>query len=89
VLATLILELVGGGPGGVYPATDLVFLRDTDFQQAEQHARAYLTSASIEPTDCDVRWRLQRHDKKPIVNLSGPSLGAAFALGMAKLCTTS
>jgi hypothetical protein len=87
VLATLILELVSEGFGGFYPAPELVFLRDADFQQAEQRARAYLTSVSIEPADCDIRWRLRRHDKKPIVNLSGPSLGAAFALGMAKLCT--
>jgi len=39
----------------------------------------------VNAKEWDVRWQLHRRDGKPLVPLSGPSLGAAFALGLAKL----
>jgi hypothetical protein len=86
VVATLTLELLPSGSGEFYPAPELAFLRDDDFRQAEDNARAALAQTSFADHHQDVRWRLQRRDNKPLTSLSGPSLGAAFALGIGKLC---
>lgn len=87
VVATLTLELLTSGSGEFYPVPELAFLRDDDFRQAEDNARAVLAQTSFtDPYHYDVRWRLQRRDTKPLTSLSGPSLGAAFALGIGKLC---
>lgn len=87
VVATLTLEMLPDGSGELYPTPAFAFLRDDDFRQAEDNARAYLEQTSFADTHKDVRWRLQRRDNKPLTSLSGPSLGAAFALGIGKLCT--
>ena len=86
VVATLTLEMLPDGSGELYPAPAFAFLRDDDFRQAEGNARAYLEQTSFVGKHKDVRWRLQRRDNKPLTSLSGPSLGAAFALGIGKLC---
>jgi hypothetical protein len=86
VVATLTLELLPDGSGEFYPAPALAFLRDDDFRQAEDNARTALAQTSFVDRHQDVRWRLQRRDNKPLTSLSGPSLGAAFALGIGKLC---
>jgi hypothetical protein len=87
VTAVLTLELMSDGSGALYPAPELAFLRDADFQQAEANAGAAISAAGLWTPDTDVRWRLQRRDGKPLTSLSGPSLGAAFALGVSKLLT--
>ncbi|NOT52997.1 MAG: hypothetical protein HOP18_00185, partial [Deltaproteobacteria bacterium] len=86
VVATLTLELLPSGSGEFYPAPELAFLRDDDFRQAEDNAHAVLAPTSFTDQHHDVRWRLQRRDNKPLTSLFGPSLGAAFALGIGKLC---
>ena len=86
VVATLTLELLPHGSGEFYPAPALAFLRDDEFRQAEDNARVYLEQTSFADQHKDVRWRLQRRDHKPLTSLSGPSMGAAFALGIGKLC---
>jgi hypothetical protein len=85
VAAVLTLELISEGRGEFYPIPTLAFLRDTDFRQAEENARACVAGIALQQDHCDVRWWLQRRDGKAVVNLSGPSLGAAFALGIGKL----
>jgi hypothetical protein len=85
VVATLMLELIPDGKGDFYPVPELSFLRDPDFRQTEDNARECLQRMELWKREWNVRWRLQRHDDKPVVNLTGPSLGAAFALGLGKL----
>jgi hypothetical protein len=85
VTAVLTLELIKEGSGDFYPVPELAFLRDADFQQAETNARAAVHTITQWPPSYDVRWRLQRRDGKPLTNLSGPSLGAAFSLGVSVL----
>lgn len=87
VVATLTLELIPNGSSALYPTPELVFLRDTDFQQAETHASAATHAAGLWSTNHDVRWQLHRRDGKPLTTLAGPSMGAAFALGISKLCS--
>lgn len=85
VTALLTLESLSNGNGGLYPIPEQAFIRDSDFRQAEDNARTYVMGTGIWRADWDVRWRLQRRDGKPLANLTGPSLGAAFALGVEKL----
>ena len=85
VTAVLTLELIQEGSGDFYPVPELAFLRDADFQQAEINARAAVHTITHWPPVSDVRWRLQRRDGKPLTNLSGPSLGASFSLGICTL----
>lgn len=85
VVATLTLESIPHGSGDFYPEPALAFLRDPEFQQAEVHALAAAKTLGSWRTDHDVRWHLQRRDGKPITTLVGPSLGAAFALGLGNL----
>jgi len=83
--ASLLLELISNGQGECYAAPELVFLRDKDARQAEDNACAYVKEIGLWRKEWDVRWQLHRRDGKPLVTLSGPSLGAAFTLGLAKL----
>jgi len=83
--ASLLLELISSGRGECYAVPELAFLRDKDARRAEDDARACVEGIGLWRTEWDVRWRLRRRDGKPLVTLSGPSLGAAFALGLAKL----
>ena len=85
VTAVLTLELIMDGIGDFYPVPELAFLRDADFQLAEANARAAVHTVTHWPSSYDVRWRLQRRDGKALTNLSGPSLGAAFSLGISTL----
>jgi len=85
VVAVLTLELLPEGSGGLYPIPEQAFIRDPDFCQAEDNARTYVAETGLWREDQDVRWRLQRRDGEPLANLSGPSLGAALALGIGKL----
>jgi hypothetical protein len=87
VVATLTLELIPNGSRALYPTPELIFLRDADFQQAETQASAATHSAGLWSTKHDVRWQLHRRDGKPLTTLAGPSMGAAFALGISKLCS--
>lgn len=87
VVATLTLELLPNGSSTLYPTPELVFLRDADFQQAETQASAATHASGIWSTRHDVRWQLHRRDGRPLTTLSGPSMGAAFALGISKLCS--
>lgn len=89
VVAALTLALIANGSGDFYPTPELAFLRDPDFQQAEANAHAAVKAQELWLPDHDVRWRLQRRDGKPITTLVGPSLGAAFALGIGSLCGNS
>lgn len=89
VVATLTLELVSEGNRDLYSIPELAFLRLADFHEAENNARACVIDSQLWRHAHDVRWRLQRLDGKPLANLSGPSLGAAFALGIGKLCVLS
>ena len=86
VEATLSLARLADGEKEWYCVPELAFLRDTEARQAEDHARAYVARTGLWQQEWDVRWQVQRRDGKPLVTLSGPSLGAAFALGLAKLC---
>ena len=85
VVATLTLELMPDGSGGFYPIPELALIRDPDFRQAQDDARAYSEGVGLWQKGRDVRWRLHRRDGKPIINLTGPSIGAPFALGLVKL----
>jgi len=89
VAAILTFELITEGGGDFYPVPELAFLRDADFQLAEANARAAVHTIIHWPPSYDVRWRLQRRDGKPLTNLSGPSLGAAFSLGISALLASA
>ncbi len=83
--ASLLVELISNGWGEFYAIPELAFLRDKEARQAEENARACVEGIGLWQTEWDVRWQLHRRDGKPLVTLSGPSLGAAFTLGLAKL----
>jgi hypothetical protein len=85
VVAILRLELMPEGTGALFPIPALAFRPTDDFRQAAENARKYLTGQGHWKESQDVRWRLERQRRQPISALSGPSLGAAFALGMEKL----
>lgn len=86
VVATLRLELMPGGDRQLYPIPALAFVaRDAAFCQAEHAASAYAQQVGLWPEGWDVRWQLERRDRHPIGTLTGPSLGGALALGLAKL----
>ncbi|MBV7333596.1 hypothetical protein KFU94_36255 [Chloroflexi bacterium TSY] len=90
VLATLTLQLLSDvGSGLLYPdpVTMSFVTRDEAFQQAEQNGVSYLCSEGLwkENETIDVRWRLLRQDRNPLVHIEGGSAGGAFALGLAQL----
>ncbi|MGE4093645.1 MAG: SUMF1/EgtB/PvdO family nonheme iron enzyme [Candidatus Binatia bacterium] len=94
VVATLTLSLSTPPPeeaqanrrGVLYPSTELALVsRNDEFSEAEHAAGEYLESMGLWTTGLDVHWQLERRDGKPINSLTGPSMGAAFALGMARL----
>ncbi len=84
-VASLTLALLPHGAGEFYPQPELAFLRDATFQESEVNACRAVKTLGLWPPAHDVRWSLQRRDGKPVTTLSGPSLGAAFALGLGKL----
>ncbi|MFQ5643574.1 MAG: NACHT domain-containing protein [Thiogranum sp.] len=79
VPARLTLELVRNGEGTVYPAPELSLCRDRAFL-ASENTVTELFSGQL--NGADIRWSLQRLDGKPLGHLTGPSMGAAFALGL-------
>lgn len=87
IVADLKLDLRPQGRGILYPTVLMAFVqRDNDFQSAEAMVCAYLRAAHVWPTNYDVCWQLTRRtDASPILDLEGGSLGAALALGLAKL----
>jgi hypothetical protein len=86
IVATLTVELIPGGPGIVFPAPALAFVRRDDaFRKAEQAALGYVKSLGLWKTGYDVCWQLERRDGQAIGALKGSSMGLAFALGLAKL----
>jgi adenylate cyclase len=91
VVGLLSLHLMPNGRGNVYPHHELAFVvRDQAFRQAEEDALAYVNSLGLWPHDKDVRWRLIRpFDNRPVRRLTGASMGAAFVLGLSKLCVTT
>ena len=90
VVGLLSLHLMPNGMGALYPHHDVALVvRDASFRQAEEHARAYVQALGLWPQGLDVRWQIKRpFDNRPIRRLSGASMGAAFALSLAKLCAT-
>lgn len=83
IAATLTLAYVPNGTGALYPTPSLAFVhRDAAFRQAEATACAW---AELPSRQCDVRWDLRRLDGQPFGALTGPSLGVALALGLAKV----
>lgn len=85
VVATLRLELMPEGTGALYPIPALAFRLTEEFREAAENARKYIRQQGLWPEGRDVRWRLERQRRQPISALTGPSLGAAFALVLAKL----
>ena len=86
ILAELKLERVPG-LGDCYPVAEsmLTLLVDDDFRQSIVNARQWLKHLDTLATQYDVRWRLRRYDNELLLSISGPSLGGAFALGLACL----
>ncbi|MDH3604858.1 MAG: CHASE2 domain-containing protein, partial [Candidatus Tectomicrobia bacterium] len=91
VVALLSLQLLPHGTGALYPQPELALVfRDAQFRQAEQEAHTYVGSLNLWPEGRDVRWRLTRpFDNRPVRRLVGASMGAAFALGLSKICATA
>lgn len=87
VVADLVLELLPAGAGELYHDPRQAFLvYDEAFAGAADTARAYLQRGGVLwPKGLDVRWRLDWGDPQGQFPLTGNSLGAAFALGLAKL----
>lgn len=87
IVANLRLDLRPLGSGTLYPTILMVFAqRDGDFQSAEATAYAYLRAQTTWPAHYDVCWQLTRRvNESPLLDLKGGSLGAALALGLAKL----
>lgn len=80
-VADLTLTLQQGS-GQVAPSPEPAKLsRERSFLSAEENAQKAVSL----PKDWDVLWRLVRRDGEPISRLTGGSLGAAFAIGSAKL----
>jgi CHASE2 domain-containing sensor protein len=91
VVGVLSLHLMSNGTGDLYPQHELAFVfRDQPFRQAEQDACTYVHSLGLWPEGRDICWRLTRpFDNRPIRRLTGTSMGAAFVLGLSKLCATT
>jgi CHASE2 domain-containing sensor protein len=91
VVGLLSLHLMPNGTGALYPHHELALvLRDAPFRQAEHHAQTYVQALGLWPQDLDVRWQVTRpFDNRPVRRLAGASMGAAWALSLAKLCATA
>jgi len=87
VAAILTLALLPDGSEGLYPVPALAFIRDPDFCRAAEAACTWVKQVGLWREGYDVCWWLQRRDGRPLSTLTGPSLGAAFALGLGKLFT--
>ena len=89
VVADVILERLPG-TGQWYPALEhlLTLERDSTFIEAERNACVWLYDSDLWPLDTDVRWRIRRQDGESLPFIAGPSLGGAFALGLARLLVT-
>jgi hypothetical protein len=89
VAVQLILERIKNGHGEVYPAPvpHAFTVIKPCFKQAIDNAVGYVkVKTGLLMDEFDVRFRLERYDKKPLPSpLSGPSLGAGFAIGLLKL----
>ncbi|MBI1923768.1 hypothetical protein HYR99_05910 [Candidatus Poribacteria bacterium] len=86
--AKLTLELFKNGTGGIYksPAEHAFLTLAPDFEGAIDNAKACVKSRGANFDGVDVRWRLERHDGKPLPPfVEGPSMGAAFAIGLSRL----
>lgn len=85
----LAVELVPGGAGHFYPATDMLPIpRDDGWKAAEKAAEEFVRKRGAWPADADVRWRVTGQWDKPIdldTALSEPSAGAAMGLALAQL----
>jgi hypothetical protein len=90
IVGLLSLHLLPQGTGALYPQHELALVfRDAQFRQAEHEAHAYVEGLGMWPEGRDVRWRLTRpFDNRPVRRLMGGSMGAAFVLGLSKLCAT-
>ena len=88
---SLTLEWVARPAAGnpeIYPHPDLLFVpRDRLFDEALANARQAVKSLGLEPLpeEADVRWSLSPLGGGSLPALTGPSAGAAFALGLAWL----
>jgi len=90
VVATLTLELMSAGNQTLYPVPACLFVdRDAAFCQAAIAACEHVLQTGLWPQGWDVRWHVQRRDGKPLLPLTGPSMGGAFALGLVKLLATA
>lgn len=90
VVLSLTLERLDEGNGALYPHPDLAFLfRERSFRQSEKNAREAVAYMGLWPLESkeDVRWSLNRWPGGDF--LKGPSVGAAFALGLAQLMAKS
>lgn len=82
-------ELVPGGAGRVYPATEMLpTFRDDGWKAAEQAAEEFVRKRGAWPADADIRWRVTGPWDKPIdldTALCESSAGAAMGLALAHL----
>jgi hypothetical protein len=88
VRASLTLQLRPLGTGTLYPGFPTAFITcDEKFRTAAQDVRTCLQNAGVWPVAFDVCWQLTDliGAARPIFSLEGGSLGAALALGLAKL----
>jgi hypothetical protein len=90
VLAKFIFERIPNGFGDIYLDADQGFtLRDAEFKRAMANSAAYArTHFSSSPIDAfDIRVRIEVLDKQAVPEIEaigGPSIGFAFAMGLAK-----
>ena len=94
VTATLTIELLADEGSGLFypdPATMSFVTRGETFTQSERNAVAYVRSMGLwgDDSKSDIRWKVTRRDGKSLTSLQGGSLGAAFALGLAKTQVSS
>ena len=91
VTANLSLNLLDAGGGAIYPDPETMsFVKLTDsFLQAHENAVAAIQHRGEWVNYQDIRWKIERQDRKPLHVLDGGSAGGAFALGIAKLLAGS
>lgn len=88
-IAKLTLELVEHGNGRLFhsPAvnTFLTFDSHGDFKKAITNVETYWQKEGKWPTNQDIRWKLERDDGKPLLNVSDNSIGGAFHFAFTEL----